>query len=98
MTNLLAELPQAQMLTSELREKALAGSSVAELLRFLTLEQDLEDQVQIMALFSEAFNVPMGRVTALGSWWHEDHPELDDEAINAYVGDVLVEYRQAQSQ
>ncbi|MEB8432341.1 hypothetical protein OO007_08905 [Cocleimonas sp. KMM 6892] len=61
----------------------------AEMLRFLVLEQEIEQQLEWMTLFSEAFDVTLGEVTALSGWWHDESAELNDNDINAYISPLI---------
>lgn len=81
-------------LIQQLRDMARNGSKPSQLLRFLVLEQQIEDQILQMELFRDAFNAPLGSVTAIGAWWHEGERELDDEAIDSYIGYVVTDYLQ----
>lgn len=81
-------------LVSQLRELAHKNNKPSQLLRFLVLEQKIDDQILHMELFRDAFNCSLGSVTAIGAWWHEGEHELDDEAIDSYIGYVLTDYLQ----
>jgi hypothetical protein len=56
------------------------------MLKFLTVELEMTDQVDIMRLYSEAKGVTLGEVTAIAAWWHEGERELTDKDIDAYLG------------
>ena len=45
-----------------------------------------------MELFRDAFNTSLGNTTAIGAWWHEGERELDDDAIDSYIGYVIDDY------
>lgn len=64
----------------------------AEMLRYLVLDLGNEQQIELMKLFSEAFNVTLGEVTAISAWWHDDTAELNDNDLNAYMFPVVKEY------
>ena len=61
----------------------------AEMLRFLVFDEKIEQQLEWMKLFSEAFDVTLGEVTAISAWWHDDSAELNDTDINAYIIPLL---------
>ena len=46
-----------------------------------------------MELFRDAFACGLGNVTAIGAWWHDGSCELDNAAIDAYIGYVVDDYR-----
>jgi len=83
---------RTQQLIPQLRDLARNGNKPSQLLRFLVLEQKVEDQILHMELFRDAFNCSLGSVTAIGAWWHEGEHELDDEAIDSYIGYVITDY------
>ncbi|NRB41930.1 MAG: hypothetical protein HRU20_26225 [Pseudomonadales bacterium] len=72
------------------------GKTPAELLRFLTLDQKIEDQIELMQLFCDAFDTNLGSVTAIGGWWYESPREMNDKDVNAYIQPVLDDYLAAQ--
>lgn len=61
----------------------------ADMLRFITLDCGEESQLEHMLLFTEAFDVTLGEVTAISAWWHDDSGELNDNDINAYISPLL---------
>ena len=71
---------------------AVESKTPAEMLRFLVLDEGMEQQIEWMKLFSEAFDVTLGEVTALSAWWHDDSGELNDNDINAYISPLVNEY------
>lgn len=75
-----------------MRVMARAGNKVSEILRFLTIDQGIEEQLVLMERFRDAFDCPFGSVTAIGAWWHDGSCELDDKSIDAYIGYLLAEY------
>lgn len=85
-------------ITNNLQQQALAGANAAELLRYLVLEQKIEEQIVLMEYFCAAFDINLGAVTAIGAWWHEGERELDDEALNAYIQWVVDDYRKSTAQ
>lgn len=85
-------MSQQQAVIKQMQSMAKEGRKVSDILRFLTLEQGIEDQILLMELFRDAFKTPLGSVTAIGAWWHEGERELDDSAIDSYIGYVIEEY------
>lgn len=79
-------------LIEQMRGMARDGSKVSQILRFLVIDQGIEDQVRLMELFRDAFKTSLGSVTAIGAWWHEGERELDDEAIDSYINYVINDY------
>lgn len=75
-----------------LQNMAKNSKQPAELLRYLTLDLKIEQQLIIMKLFCEAFNVTLGEVTAITGWWHDGTAEMNDNDINAYMKHVLENY------
>ena len=61
----------------------------SELLRYLTVDLGMTDQVEIMQLFSTSMKVSLGEVTAIAAWWHEGERELTDNDINAYMTPIV---------
>lgn len=61
----------------------------AEMLRFLVLDAGEESQLEHMLLFTEAFDLQLGEVTAIGAWWHDDSAELNDNDLNAYITPLI---------
>jgi len=75
-----------------LRGMARDKQQPSELLKFMTVELGMTDQVGIMQLFSSAMNVTLGEVTAIAAWWHEGERELTDTDIDAYMGPIVAEF------
>ncbi|MCR8923649.1 hypothetical protein NO559_12770 [Dasania sp. GY-MA-18] len=71
---------------------AKAGHSMAEILGYLTKDQGIEQQLVLMERCRDAFGCHLGEVTAIGAWWHDGSCELNDEAINAYIGYIASDY------
>ncbi len=65
------------------------GSKPAEMLRYLVLDLKIEQQLELMLLFTKAFDVTLGEVTAISGWWHDDSAELNDNDINHYITHVI---------
>ncbi len=82
-----------QDIIEHLREMAKKQSKPSQILRYLTVDLEMTDQVKIMKLFSEAFNVTLGEVTMITAWWHEGSVELNDNDIDAYLMPILEEYQ-----
>lgn len=76
----------------QMRGMARDNNKASQILHFLVIDQGIEDQVRLMELFRDAFKTSLGSVTAIGAWWHEGERELDDEAIDSYIGYVITNY------
>jgi hypothetical protein len=87
----MADLIHPQLITP-MQALAKTGAKPADVLRFLAIENNIHDQVELMSLFAQAFNSSMGNVTPIVGWWFEGEHELDDEAINDYIGYVIEDY------
>lgn len=85
-------MTENEQLIEQLRDMARSNHTVSQLLRFLVVDQGIEDQLRLMELFRDAFKVPLGSLTAIAAWWHEGERELDDEAINSYIGYVINDF------
>ena len=72
-----------------LRSMAQNDNKPSELLRYLTVDLGMTDQVDIMQLFSSSMNVSLGEVTVIAAWWHEGERELTDNDINAYMTPIV---------
>ena len=72
-----------------LRSMAKNQNQPSELLRYLTVDLGMTDQVDIMQLFSSSMKVSLGEVTAIAAWWHEGERELTDNDINAYMTPIV---------
>jgi hypothetical protein len=81
-----------EQLIEQMRGMARDGNKVSQILRFLVVDQSIEDQVLLMELFRDAFKTSLGSVTAIGAWWYEGERELDDEAIDSYIGYVINDF------
>lgn len=81
-----------EQLIEQMRGMARDGKKASQILRFLVVDQSIEDQVRLMELFRDAFKTSLGSVTAIGAWWHEGERELDDEAIDSYIGYVISDF------
>jgi len=44
---------------------------------------------ELMLRFTEAFDLSLGQVTAIGGWWHDDSAELNDTDIDAYISPLI---------
>ena len=73
------------------------GKKPSEMLRYLVLDLGEQQQLELMLLFSEAFNCTLGEVTAIGGWWHDDSAELNDADIDAYISPLINEWVSSQS-
>lgn len=76
----------------QLRDMAQKQSKPSDILKFMTVELGMTDQVDIMQLFSSAMNVTLGDVTAIAAWWHEGERELTDTVIDAYMEPIVREF------
>lgn len=83
---------EREQVITTLQQRSQASATPAELLRYLTLELKIEDQIELMQLFCDAFATNLGSVTAIGGWWYESPRELDDEDVNAYIQPILEDY------
>lgn len=82
-----------QDIIKHLRDMAATQSKPSEILRYLTVDLEMTDQINIMKLFSEAFKVTLGEVTMIAAWWHEGSVELNDNDINAYLMPIVEGYQ-----
>lgn len=72
-----------------LRGMAQNQSKPSDMLKFLTVELGMTDQIDIMQLFRRAMKVSLGEVTAISAWWHEGERELTDNDIDAYMTPIV---------
>ena len=72
-----------------LQSMAKEGKKPSDMLRFLVLDLGEQQQIELMLNFTEAFDVTLGEVTAIGCWWHDDSSELNDADINAYITPLI---------
>ena len=79
----------SDQIIEHLRSMAHEQSKPSELLRYLTVDLGMTDQVDIMQLFSTSMNVSLGEVTAIAAWWHEGERELTDTDIDAYMTPIV---------
>ena len=77
---------------TKLQSMASSGKKPSELLRYLVLDLKIEQQLELMKLFAEAFDVSLGEVTAISGWWHDASAELNDNDINHYIGRIVGDY------
>jgi len=80
-------------ITNTLQSMAKSDKKPADMLRFLVLDLKIEQQLELMRLFTEAFGVTLGEVTAISGWWHDATAELNDNDINHYLGSIIEEYK-----
>ena len=76
----------------KIKNMAKEEATPAEILRYLVLDLKIEQQIELMKTFSEAFNVTLGEVTAISGWWHDGSAEMNDNDINAYMMPVIQDY------
>ena len=86
------ETQKDDQVIEHLRNMAKNENKPSELLRYLTVDLGMTDQVDIMQLFSSSMKVSLGEVTAIAAWWHEGERELTDNDINAYMTPILQEF------
>jgi hypothetical protein len=77
---------------AKLQSMARSGEKPSGMLRYLVLDLKIEQQLELMKYFTEAFDVSLGEVTAISGWWHDDSAELNDNDINHYIGGVVEDY------
>ena len=75
-----------------LQNMATSGKTPSDMLRYLVLELKIEQQLELMKLFAEAFDVSLGEVTAISGWWHDNTAEMNDNDINHYISWILEAY------
>ncbi|MEE9444595.1 MAG: hypothetical protein V3V19_02910 [Cocleimonas sp.] len=75
-----------------LRVMAQDSKTPADMLHYMVLDRGNEQQLELMKLFAEAFNVTLGEVTAISAWWHDDTAELNDSDINAYMMPIVRDF------
>ena len=80
---------------AKLQNMANSGEKPSNMLRYLVLELKIEQQLELMKYFAEAFDVSLGEVTAITGWWHYETAELNDNDINHYIGGVVGDYVKA---
>ncbi len=78
-----------QQIIQQLQSMAKDGKKPSEMLRYLVLDLGEEQQLELMLSFTDAFDVKLGEVTAIGGWWHDDSAELNDADIDAYISPLL---------
>ncbi|HIO92536.1 MAG TPA: hypothetical protein EYG68_06795 [Leucothrix mucor] len=84
-----------QNIIEHIRDMAEKHSKPSDILRYLAIDLEMTDQVDMMKLFSEALNVSLGEVTAIAGWWHEGSRELNDKDINAYLTQMVEDYKRS---
>ena len=77
---------------AKLQSMASSGNKPSEMLRYLVLDLKIEQQLELMKFFTEAFNVSLGEVTAISGWWHDASAEMNDNDINHYIGWIVDDY------
>lgn len=80
---------ERQEIVTNLQNMANEGKKPSEMLRYLVLDLGEQQQLELMLLFTEAFGVTLGEVTAIGGWWHDDTAELNDTDIDAYISPLI---------
>ncbi len=81
-----------QKIIQKLQNMAKEGRKPSEMLRYLVLDLGEEQQLELMLRFTEAFDVTLGEVTAIGGWWHDDSAELNDRDIDAYISPMITSW------
>jgi len=77
---------------AKLQSMANSGKKPSDMLRYLVLDLKIEQQLELMKFFAEAFDVSLGEVTAVTGWWHDATAELNDNDINHYISEVVGNY------
>ena len=80
---------EKQEIIKTLQNMAKEGKKPSEMLRYLVLDQGEQQQLELMLRFTEAFDLSLGQVTAIGGWWHDDSAELNDTDIDAYISPLI---------
>ncbi len=80
---------EKQQIIQTLKTMAKEGKKPSEMLRYLVLDVGEQQQIELMLLFTEAFDVNLGEVTAISAWWHDDSAELNDTDIDAYISPLI---------
>ncbi len=80
---------------AKLQSMANSGEKPSDMLRYLVLDLKIEQQLELMKYFTEAFDVSLGEVTAITAWWHDETAELNDNDINHYIGWIVSDYAKA---
>ncbi len=80
-----------------LQSMATSQNTPSDMLRYLVLDLKIEQQIELMKLFTEAFDVSLGEVTAISGWWHDNTAELNDNDINHYISWIIEEYLEKQN-
>jgi hypothetical protein len=75
-----------------LQSMAASQKTPSDMLRYLVLDLKIEQQIELMKLFAEAFDVSLGEVTAISGWWHDNTAEMNDNDINHYIGWIIEAY------
>ncbi len=75
-----------------LQSMAASQKTPSDMLRYLVLDLKIEQQIELMKLFTEAFDVSLGEVTAISGWWHDNTAEMNDNDINHYIGWIIEAY------
>jgi len=84
-------------IVQSLKTMAASGKKPSDMLRYLALDLKIEQQLRLMKLFTEAFDLSLGEVTAISGWWYDDTAELNDNDINHYIGWIIEEYLEKQN-
>ena len=80
---------ERQEIVNTLKNMAQEGKTPSQMLRYLVLDLGEQQQLELMLLFTEAFEVTLGEVTAIGGWWHDESAELNDTDIDAYITPLI---------
>jgi len=80
---------EKQQIIEALQSMEKVGKKPSEMLRYLVLDLGEQQQIELMLRFTEAFNLTLGEVTAIGGWWHDDTAELNDNDIDAYLSPLI---------
>ena len=80
---------EKQEIIQTLKAMAAEGKKPSDMLRYLVLDLGEQQQLELMLCFTEAFDLTLGEVTAIGGWWHDDSAELNDADIDAYISPLI---------
>jgi len=80
---------EKQQIIQTLKTMAKEGKKPSDMLRYLVFDVGEQQQIELMLLFTEAFDVTLGEVTAIGGWWYDDSAELNDTDIDAYISHLI---------
>jgi len=80
---------EKQEVVQAIQRMAKEGKQPADMLRYMVFDLGEQQQLELMLRFTEAFDLSLGEVTAIGGWWHDNSAELNDNDINAYLSPLI---------